>query len=161
MKYTMLILLYLFSSDAFSECKTLSYKETEFVSREETVLGGCRLFSPTIRAGYSNELEPFFSVGVLLPFDQTSDWEARFRDRGIVLVSSMYQDNKIIDMAYMDRTGFIILNFGWEAGMSYQHGQQDMRGIYGNASVLSGMLQLRYLQGGSSEKLVFEFGFKY
>ena len=131
MKFILLWFVLFFSLNAYSECRKIEVGSSgDDKIFESTIFGGCSYFSPIFRVGYSNKFSGYIGVGALIPFDQQTDWEGGFADKGLTLVATKYESGEIYDLGYSQRSGVAILSTGWDAGLTYRKSDKDMKGLY-------------------------------
>jgi len=148
----------LFSSiNSYAECNKIGIEE---VDENETVFGGCKLVIPTVRAGYSSEYRGYLGLGVVVPINESSDWEGGFGHDGMIITASKYLGDEIYDVGYAKTYGWIFFRAGWETGLSFKNSSSNMYGIYLGGTFF-GDARIRYLEGRNDSEFSFEIGFKY
>ncbi len=151
----------LFSLDSFSECRKIEPGSGgDATILKSTAFGGCSYFSPIFRLGYSNKFSGYIGLGALIPFDQQTDWEGGFSDKGLAIVATKYESGEIYDLGYSHRNGVVMFSTGWDAGVSYRKSDKDMKGIYVSYTFV-GSITLRYLENNNDNLFSVGFGFKY
>lgn len=143
---------------AMSACRHIP--EPQAGPEPTTIFGGCRYLSPIIRLGYSNQYSGYIGIGALIPFDQTFDWEGGLNEQGITVIATRYEDGEIYDLGYARRVGWAFMRGGWDAGLSYRNGEDDMAGAYVGVAFI-GSATLRYLRGDDDSQVSIDFGLKF
>jgi hypothetical protein len=151
----------LFSLEVYSGCRKIepgNGRDAKIF--KSTAFGGCSYFSPIFRLGYSTEFSGYIGLGALIPFDQQTDWEGGFSDKGLAIVVTKYESGEIYDLGYSQRNGVVMFSTGWDAGVSYRKSDKDMKGIYVSYTFVSS-ITLRYLENNNDTLFSIGFGFKY